>query len=324
MTGIDAEIGTTLFTYKPWFLSLYGAAGPYHYVDSARRTTGGQARAALSCGSYIGLEVNGSYGNLFNGIVQGKLAINIPLGPYQQPDTCCRSFSQAFQPVQRQEIIVIDHKKTKSPAIDPRTGHPYSFLFVDNISSTSFGTYENPFSTLKEAQSYSNPGDKIYVFPGNGTSSGMDQGIVLKNRQALWGASVSHGLLTTQGAFAIPAQASYMPMITFTLGSAVTLANDNEVSGLNIANSTKGIFGKNITNANINRNVFTMTTALAALANPFIIDHSTDSELALDRVNGIELQNPSGFFAITQNQYPTDVNMTIGILIRDINRCQSE
>lgn len=132
-------------------------------------------------------------------------------------------------------------------ATDPETGNPFYFVFVDNTNSLAAdGSYEHPYSTLALAQANSGPRNIIYVFPGNGTTSGMNAGIALQAKQKLWGAGVSHVLQVSEGDAAIPALASSAPKITNTTGDGITLSTDNDISGFTLQNvSDNGIFGVN-------------------------------------------------------------------------------
>ena len=58
--------------------------------------------------------------------------------------------SRMVQPVGREEIIVVGKKNQNPPAIDPATGQPYFFVFVNNTSSSD-GTYESPYPTLSSS-----------------------------------------------------------------------------------------------------------------------------------------------------------------------------
>ena len=74
-------------------------------------------------------------------------------------------------------------------AIDPATGMPYNVVHVDNTADPAFqdGTAERPYSSLVAAQNLSDPGDVILVNAGDGSDREMDRGIILQNRQRLWG-----------------------------------------------------------------------------------------------------------------------------------------
>jgi hypothetical protein len=129
----------------------------------------------------------------------------------------------------------------------------FYFLFVDNMSSTNSvhgrrssadGSFTHPYRTLDEAEADSEPNDIIYVFPGDGTTNGMDSGIELQADQKLWGAGTSHVLQASRGNVTIPAQAASAPKITNPAGDGITLSTDNEISGVILSDVfNNGIFG---------------------------------------------------------------------------------
>lgn len=134
--------------------------------------------------------------------------------------------AQMVQPVARQEIVVTRHHTDTAPASNV-------FIFVDNLSHSQ-GTFESPYTSLLAAQNNSNPGDIIYVFPGDGTTNQMNAGITLKQNQKFWGSGVSHPLATNLGNIVIPALTISNPKITNTGGSGITLAEGVEVSGFTV------------------------------------------------------------------------------------------
>lgn len=239
---------------------LYFAAGPYYLNGHGQSSWGGQARFALDIYEYIRLEANTSYDNIFHGVGQGQLTVTIPLGRKKKVtprngESCgrARMFSErTMQKVDRFEIIPVDHKRENAPAIDPATGEPYFFWFVNNLSHSE-GTYESPFPTLAMAQDASKPYDVIYVYPGDGTDNGMSDGILLKDNQLLFGSSTPHPIKIEDGSVTIPAFTSGLPFITNMFsspyyGSVVQLAKNNEVSGLSLhgIENTYGIFAQDI------------------------------------------------------------------------------
>lgn len=158
----------------------------------------------------------------------------------------------AFAPY-RFEIPVVKKVTERKKAINPATGKPWQVWFVNNTSSSS-GTFESPFPTLVQAQNASIPNDMIYIFPGNGTTTGMNAGITLKNGQQLFGSSIAHTIGTAQGRVTIPAYSVSPPTLTSS-GSVVVLANSNQVSGINMTLGSIGINGASgINGALIDRN----------------------------------------------------------------------
>lgn len=268
MKGFDAEAAFHVIKNKNF--DFFPAIGPYVYQFRNKQAFGGRLRFSANIFQYLSLDLITTYDNRFHTNVQGSIGINIPLGPKFNPSVNAR-FSQCqdsyylyermLQNVIRQEIVVVDklHRRKVSsdilPAINPATGLPYVFYFVDNTSHSA-GTYESPFHTLQDAQAAASPGNIIYVFPGDGTSNNMNQGITLSSNQSLLGAATVHLLPTTLGNVQIPALAQSLPVITNNTGPVVTLSGNNTlVSGFYIENNNgNGIQGNNINNVSIASN----------------------------------------------------------------------
>lgn len=257
MTGFDAELGFNLGNARSF--NFYAAAGPYYFSEKIEPNVwGGKARLACKYKEYVKIELSNSYDKKFYNRFQCQLTLTLPFGGGStksqdvsdsyalERDTYCRM----VHPVERKEIIVIGHKNKCTPAINPLTCQPYNVVFVDNTSH-SLGTYESPYPTLIDAQNDSKVGDIIYVFPGDGTTAGMDAGIILKRNQKLWGSGISHGLQTADGIFIIPAQSFAAPKITNTNidteGNAITLDTVNQIRGITITGAfADGVFGTNL------------------------------------------------------------------------------
>jgi len=104
--------------------------------------------------------------------------------------------------------------------------------YVDNTADASgSGRSHHPFATLAEAEAAADADDVIYVAIGDGTASGLDQGITLLDGQHLIGAGVA---LAVDGIDGTLAERASPPVITASTGAAVTLANANRVAGLRI------------------------------------------------------------------------------------------
>ena len=74
----------------------------------------------------------------------------------------------------------------------------------DNASGTDDGSSTDPFDTLAEAEAASVAGDTIYVFEGDGTDTGQDVGIALKDMQRLLGEGVDLTVADTVNGVAGP------------------------------------------------------------------------------------------------------------------------
>lgn len=311
MKGFDTEIGTHVkIGSKPW----YFAEGVYYLESHGKAAWGGQARLSIDILDYLRIEGNTSYDHIFKWIGQGQVSVIAPFGHRRnikaKPQRSCSRdvalVNRAFQAVARHEIIPVDTKHVYRKAINPTTDSPYVFYFVDNTSH-SLGTFESPFSTLVAAQVASGPNDVIYVFPGNGTTFNMNQGIFLQDNQRLWGSGVAQSLPTTLGMISIPAQTSTSPQITNTSGDGVTLASNsyNEVSGLIIRGATgDGIIGNNMTSLDVlNTSVFGSSNMGIAL--------TQTSGSSLLSFTGVNASNNTFDGLNIQSQNAADVTLAI-------------
>lgn len=246
MKGIDAAFGfhRKLSHGTPF----YAAIGPYYYIgDIGSGAWGGKVRIQGGIGKYLTVEAIDSYDETFYNKVQLKFTFALPLkGSSRHPEDIGFSRSRMLQSAERQEIIVVNNHDDKSIAIDPVTHKPYYVVFVDNTSHSA-GTFESPYSTLAIAQNNSSVGDIIYLFPGDGTTRGMDSGITLKNNQKLLGSGANLVIQTAQGNVTIPAHSATLPQITNTGAPGVTLAANNQLGGFAISEvfEENGIFGVN-------------------------------------------------------------------------------
>ena len=109
------------------------------------------------------------------------------------------------------------------------------------------GRSTDPFDTLAEAQAASAPGNTIYVYYGDGTTTGQSAGIVLKSAQRLIGEGVALDVPAAVNGGPNPTPllpAGQQPLISNDTpgGSGVLIANGGaEVRGLNIAASGSAI-----------------------------------------------------------------------------------
>jgi hypothetical protein len=300
MKGTDAELG---FHFgKSELFDFYAAAGPYYFIgEKVSATWGGKARIAGTFKDFLTLEISDSYDRTFHNKFQGQISFNFSFGPKSKIKEHGRTCKLAntlndrmLQPIDRQEIIVIDNPRKNTVAINPATGLPYSFVFVNNTSSSN-GTFESPYHTLAQAQANSSPNDIIYVYPGDGTTTGMADGIALQASQKFWGSGTSHSIQTSAGMISIPAQSSSSPTITNTNvdteGNAVTLATNNAVSGFIITSALNdAIFGMDAQNLDVSsctfKNISTFPIEAAFSGNASI---SITNNQFLNNVNGIAL-----------------------------------
>lgn len=299
MKGADAELGFHFFHTDSF--DFYSGVGPYYFIGKvAPPIWGAKARIAATFKDTLTLEISDSYDRTFKNKFQGQIGFSFSFGPKstvkKRENSCTNAVAlndRMLQPISRNEIIVIDNARKKTVAIDPDTGLPYFFVFVDNTSSSE-GTYQSPYPTFIQAQDNSSPNDILYVFPGDGTTTGMDSGIALQANQKLWGSGVSHLLPTPAGTLKIPAQSSSAPTITNTNadteGNAVTLATNNSISGFTIDSPLfDAIFGSNAQTLEVTYCTFQNTTR-------FPIEAYFSGDAFASIANNLFLNNTNGIF----------------------------
>ncbi|MBS0615909.1 MAG: hypothetical protein JSR58_05090 [Verrucomicrobia bacterium] len=207
---VDLEVGGPI---NSW---IYLGAGPYYLFGREVRghqlgnSAGGKAHLDMDVYKYISLGASVSYDQIFHTKVQGYLAINIPLGGKKEKTTQGRNLYDT--PVYRSEIIPL-HQKTRRVAYyqEDEDGKPVRLHFVNNLAAPGGdGSFESPFSKLKDAEAASQENDIIYVFQGDGTARNMNEGIVLKDGQRL----ASSGAPLDMENLVIPALTNGKPTIT--------------------------------------------------------------------------------------------------------------
>lgn len=333
LKGINAEAAAHLHAAKHVDVTM--AIGPYYLAGHGNSTWGGEARVEIDLSQYCKLSGYTSYDSTFHWTGQGQISIVIPFGRKREIKTkngqslaIARTLAmRSIQPVDRFEIIPVHRKKSTAKAIDPFTGKPYFFWFVNNTSH-SLGTFESPFPTLLEAQNVSATGDVIYVFPGDGTSTGMNEGFILKDRQLFLGAGIVHRLPTSTGTMSIPPQAVGLPSVTAPLGdSVITVANHNVISGFQIISDANGVTNGSycigsLSGATrdlfISRNVLTANNGATGIiphdpsGDVIITDNIIQSEDSKG-IYGINLSQTGGssFYAIKNNVISNFLSTTI-------------
>jgi len=138
--------------------------------------------------------------------------------------------------------------------------------YVRNSNTASgLGTFSDPFQTLAEAEVASDENDTIFVFAGDLTDAGQDEGIALKIGQRLLGVGV--GLRVGSLPIVDPGPPNSRISNTGLGGAAgdtpaVTLSTGNEVAGLTIdAASNEAVLALGGSGHNIHDNVITFDPA---------------------------------------------------------------
>lgn len=351
MRGFNAEIGAHLFEPTASY-DLFVGAGPYYFNASRGRTTwGGKVRMKAEIARHLYVEASYSYDHVFRSRLQGTVTFSFPFGSKK----CYRTqkatgfqdnlmYWRAVQPVERQEIIVTKKHTSNCTgnraAIDPATGEPIYIVFGDNQASLvgADGTVEHPYPHFSSADGPGNvednsaPGNVLYIFAGDGTAFGMDQGnFQMKDGQRLLGSALAHTFRSTDGLITVPAQTTLIPHIATTATTSsdavVLLANRNEISGFDIAALTPmslavGVVappGPPLNNTNINHNNFTGGTAgIALFMMGGTVDITDNTSSFHDATNGLGfvVQAQPGSSILIANNVVSDEK--VGIIVQNL------
>ena len=341
MKGIEGDVGFLIAKTKNF--GLDSLVGSYYFEGFGKRAIGGKVRVTANITDYLTVGGQASYDNLFHERFEGLFSLNVPFGPKSPKEKGCAAKScnnpelinhKLVQGVDRNEIIVLDNKRIIKElpveiitsgsggsitelivAINPNTGMPWVFWFVNN-TSTSNGTFESPYPTLALAQTNSSPNDAIYVYAGDGTGMGMSAGIVLKSNQKFWGAGNDQLLPTTVGTVTIPAQGVGKPQVT-NATNVVTCADANEIAGIHLIsqNQTSAILCTSVTDGSIHDNVIdligvdmlnsTFGLFFDMAGGQFTVENNTFNVDPTNLTTAVEFMStvPGGIYNFESNQF---------------------
>ncbi len=184
---VEGEVGTPLA--KPFYFAI----GTYYLFPQSSHSLrvgdalGAKVRFDVDLGRYLTLGALITHDRLFHTRVQGVLSLHIPLGPWKSKEKLKeRPRDLQHLPIVRNEIIPVQSRRDSKIPFFSSKNELVRFVFIDNTAAPlGNGTFERPFSSLKEAEALSQENDVLYVFPGDGTPRRMNEGIVLKEGQLL-------------------------------------------------------------------------------------------------------------------------------------------
>lgn len=277
------------------FANGYVDFGGYHYnSDAIESFAGGRLRAGFQLinGMMLAAEVN--HDERFD--TTGVVSVGYVFGAnssgfgneYAGLARDLEQFSRNDHIVRFSQDLVV--------AVDPATGLAYNVVHANNTQlGEGDGTFESPFATLASVEATSTAGDLIIVHEGDGTDTGYNQGIVLKDRQQLLSGGISQFIDLSDGTRLDVA--SKIDGGKATLSNAggnevIRLANNNAVGNINVdaTGATFGIFGNGIEGGSFNGNM-----------------------IANANFDGISLRNITGDWTFTNNM--TTNNLRDGIFI---------
>ncbi|MEX0962034.1 MAG: inverse autotransporter beta domain-containing protein [Simkaniaceae bacterium] len=264
LPDIQAEIGTPI--PGPFEkVNLYFAIGPYYLLKRQVQCKtfgdafGVQGRLTAQVFDGIKLGLISTYDKEFHGTIQGYLSFSFPLGP-SNLRTEGRRFKKRYQKgcvqkakkmrrlvqnVERHDIIPIAQDKCHYFPVNPNTGDPWQLIFVNNTSLFSGnGSFSTPYNSLALAEANSGVNDVIYMLNNNGYLVGANSGFSLKNGQRLHGSG--HDLFINYQLVLPAVTPGLLPSISSENGAALTLANNNIVTGINFLNWDSPIVSERI------------------------------------------------------------------------------
>lgn len=192
-----------------------------------------------------------------------------------------------------------------SSACDGRLTHPFTslaaFEAINGNGTTSGGAVIDPEAV-----------DNIFIYTGSGNYTGP---LTLENSQRVIGQGASSSLETLAGitlapdSNALPSTGGTNPTITNPTGGGISLAQDNNIHGLTISNTTgTGLSGSGFGTLTVSENVVLSNTTTAgvpvSLSNGIL--NATFSSISAgnndanpDPANAIVLSNTTGSFTVS-------------------------
>lgn len=289
MYGADVEAGFKIPDSKFWL-----HAGGYTFSgNDVEDVTGGRVRGRYDLTENISLSAEGQYDDVRGR--QGWIGVRFTLpfgGPSQKPEGLKARMTSS--PV-RDVDIVTQSKKQKVgqdalvPVLNANTGVEQRVLYVDNTAAAGGdGSKDTPFNNLNDVNAQLQDNDIVYIYNGNGTSAGLDQGFnINRNNVQVIGSGTNfvydNNRFTTSGSV----DASGIMLIGKTY--APTLTNVNAWQNtLNVNGADTTIAGINIDSGQY--------VALSVFANGVNYGNLSLRDVAITNngANGINIQAENG------------------------------
>jgi hypothetical protein len=273
--GFDVE-GGSLLPFIP-FGETRIFIGAYHFDGETVKSTGAGVRARLEFRPRkdIILGIVSKHDRLFG--TETTVQIKYSFG--YKPETGVRSVDERMIEFVHRDIDIretSDLPFRKRSLVDPTTPTTETVsTHVVHINNTAAaggdGSIEQPFNSLAACEAQfaglcgtDDPDAVIYVWAGDGSSTGLDQTLPLQNNQKLIGQGYAWQPVAGGGTVGGDA----FPVLDPGSGAiGVVLANNNEVAGLKITNADSAISGTNITGFNIHDNRLLNNSVGVAIGN---------------------------------------------------------
>jgi len=259
-SGFDAEIGYRLpvFEQNVDAIRLYGG-GYAFYGDITDNVIGGRVRATIDINSVVSVGARFQHDDIRGSQGFAEATIRFPFKAkktFQQDGLRARLDESAERDIDIVSGEKIADKGGTAAVLNSATGTAQRVIHVNNTSIAGDGSAENPYATLAAAETASAAYDVIYVHAGDGTTTGMDQGIVLnKTGQMLVGSGTDFifdngNFITSRGdnlSGTIIAEASTAPVITnsqisideYTGNGVLVTAENVTVAGITVDGASR-------------------------------------------------------------------------------------
>lgn len=326
LAGMDVEVGRLLPFIPYGETRLY--LGSYYFDGDSVASTGMGLRGRLEFRPRKNLifGVSTQHDDLFG----AETAVTLKYSFGYKSERGNRTLSERMIQIVERDIDVAE--TSQLPALDRTLNIPTdptemevsaNVVHIDNMAMAGGdGSFERRFNSIgacKVAYGGAYCGDDaedsvIYIHAGDGTTTGLDQTIVLQNNQKLIGQGYEFMGIGGDRFPVLQASADIQDL-TYDL-SVVNLANNNEVAGLHILGHQQaipsdpfppslikfGIYGRNITDFNIHDNEIDRVVAIQVTA-----DESTgslgSSGIIMDNfIRGISLNNSASGAVISATQ----------------------
>jgi trimeric autotransporter adhesin len=319
LPGFDVEIGTKLFKLGKG--SVRGYIGGYYYGGDQGGFAGFRSRLVARPTNTLTAGLTLQTDSRFDTKLIFSLGMQFPGSSASRSGAPTPSIlARLGESPERQASILVDNyvRRDVEAAIDPATGQPWQFQFVNLGIGTGDGTFEAPAGTVVRVLPTARSGGIVYV------SAGSNPGIP--------GFTIPDGVSVISDAprITIPTQFGVLPLPNSGTGilpritGTVTLGSNTTFAGFHVSNSPGvGVFGQNIGNVRIANNRITNSGAEGIRLNTTtgtvtITDNQIDGTApnsSPDQSPGIAILNNTGAttIAIAQNTVSNTSGTGIGV-----------
>lgn len=246
--GIDTEIGFKIPDFSKYIGDTHAFIGGYHFDgDETENVTGARARFTADLAPFARIGARAQYDDARGTQYFIELTFRFP-GIATNPDKPNLWSRLADSPERDVDIVTVDAKQlgNLTPFIDTTTNAPARFIYVDNTTDPNHadGSAEHPYASLSDAITGAQENDTIYIYSGDSTQSGYDEGYVLTtNNITIHGAGAPLTLSSNRYSAStvswngdlILREAQTAPVLTNPYGDIITMTGSNQtIRGIQI------------------------------------------------------------------------------------------